>query len=328
MKQINDNKISGVIKIYSQGGPEVLVYEEEFVGDPAANQILLKQEAIGVNFVDTMFRNGTFPITKFPMGAGVEASGIIESVGKDITHFKAGDRVAYHHAIGAYAERRLVYADNLVHLPDEISFEIAAALQAKGLTANVLLKIAYQVKKGDILLVHAAAGGVGSLLSKWAKSLGAMVIGTVGSEMKKKQLAGLDGAIALDTENLAERVLQITGGQKIDALYDGVGAATFGKSIELIKHGGTAVLFGYASGFPNVNQTILDQNHISFVSPDIGRYIQSHQHLEILSSEVYKEYLKGTFGEINPTRFPLAEAEEVHRKLENRKTTGASILIP
>jgi NADPH:quinone reductase len=328
MKKINDNSTSGVIKMYSQGGSEVLVYEEEVVGNPAANQILLKHEAIGVNFVDIMFRNGTFPVTKFPTGAGVEASGIIEAVGKDITNFKTGDRVAYHHAMGAYAGRRLVSADNLVHLPDEISYETAAALHAKGLTANVLLNIVYKVKKGDILLVHAAAGGVGSLLSKWAKSLGATVISTVGSEEKKKQLVGLDGVIALDTENVVERVLQITGGQKIDVLYDGVGAATFGRSVELIKPGGTAILFGYASGFPKVDQNILIQNQIRFVSPDIGRYIQSHQHLEDLSAEVYKQYLRGTFGEINPNRFPLAEAAEVHRKLENRKTTGATILIP
>lgn len=328
MKESINNIVSGVIKMYKQGPPEVLQYEEEIVGAPAPGQILIKHAAIGVNYVDTQFRSGTFPVSQLPLGAGVEAAGTVEAVGSGVTRFKAGDRVAYHHAMGAYAQRRVMGTNNLVHLPDGISFETAAALQAKGLTTNVLVSLVYQVKKGDILLVHAAAGGVGSLLTKWAKSLGAIVIGTVGTREKKALLADLDGAIVLGEEDLTERVLAITGGRQVDVLYDGVGAATFTRSIGLVRNGGNAVLFGFASGFPNIDQESLRQKQIQFTSPDIGRYIRSQQHLEQLSAEVYQKYEEGTFGEFNPTRFPLSSAADVHRKLENRETTGAVILVP
>lgn len=318
---------SGVIRIERQGSPSVLEYGLEEIGTPDANQVVLSQKAIALNFIDVMFRNGSFPISHFPATIGVEAAGIVESVGENVKEFSAGDRVGYFFSLGAYAERRIINASDLIKLPEGIPFDQAAAIMAKGLTARMLIKQAYPVKEGDTILVHAAAGGVGSLVSRWAKALGATVIGTVGSSSKKSYALshGIDHIISLDEGNLSESILNFTNGKGIDAVFDGVGKATFNESLNVVKNGGTIVLFGSSSGTPTIDDKILNAKKINLVQPTLGSYLPNKESFQQAASEMFDALRSGILGEINPTIYPLSEAAKAHQDLESGNTKGSVI---
>ncbi|GAA4339198.1 quinone oxidoreductase [Mucilaginibacter gynuensis] len=323
-------KESGVVRIKRQGPPSVLEFTTEIVGQPAHNQVLIRQESIGLNYVDTMFRSGVFPLSTLPATIGVEAAGVVEAVGLQVQDFKVGDHVAYYFSLGAYAERRLINAREIVKVPSDISFDHAASLMAKGLTARMLIKQAYPVKEGDTVLVHAAAGGVGSLISALAKSKGATVIGTVGNVFKKEIAlkAGLDHVIATDTEDFPSAVRSITNGKGVNVVYDGVGASTFDQSIDLILPGGSIILYGASSGAPQINQTTLQKLGISFLRPSLGNYLPDRPYLELATAEVFSALRAGVFGDLKPTVYSLADAEKAHSDLESRKTTGPVVFHP
>lgn len=321
---------SGVIRINRQGPPSVLEYTSETVGKPANNQVLIRHSAIALNFVDVMFRNGTFPLNHLPATIGVEAAGIVEAVGSEANEWAVGDRVGYYFSLGAYSEKRLINKNELIRLPQDISFDQAASLMAKGLTTRMLVKQAYAVQPGDVVLVHAAAGGVGSLVSRWAKSLGATVIGTVGSASKKAlaESQGIDLVIALDSENIAEQVNAMTNGMGVDAVFDGVGKATFGKSVALVKQNGHIVLYGTASGSPQIDADFLASRNISLVQPSVGQYLPDKQSLDLAVGELFEAVRTGVLGEINPTIYPLSEVSRAHDDLEASRTTGSVIFHP
>ncbi|MCF0064637.1 quinone oxidoreductase [Dyadobacter chenwenxiniae] len=327
---MNATDKSGVVQISKQGPPSVLEYTNEIVGNPGNNQVLIRQKAIALNFVDVMFRNGTFPLNHFPATIGVEAAGVVEAVGTGANEWNVGDRVGYYFALGAYAEKRLINKDQLIKLPDDISFDQAASLMAKGLTARMLVKQAYAVQPGDVVLVHAAAGGVGSLVSRWAKSLGAVVIGTVGNASKKAlaESQGIDLVIALDSQDLAEQVGSITNGLGVDAVFDGVGKATFSKSAPLVKRNGHIVLYGNASGSPHIDADFLASKNISLIRPSVGEYLPDKHSLDFAVGELFEAVRTGVFGDIKPTIYSLSEVFRAHDDLEATRTTGSVILHP
>lgn len=318
---------SGVIQMKKQGSPSVLEFVSTIIAEPAANQVVLRQEAIALNFVDIMFRNGNFPLNNFPATIGVEAVGVIEKTGEGVTDFAFGDRVGYFFSLGAYAERRLINASDLIRLPDNMSFDEAASMMAKGLTARMLIKQAYSVKKGDIVLVHAAAGGVGSLVSKWAKTLGATVIGTVGSTGKKNYALshGIDHVVVLDSEDMVKEVNHFTENKGVDVVFDGVGKATFSQSLTLLKNGGTMVLFGSSSGEPAIDKSFLDKNSIKLIRPSVGNYLNDAESIKLASEDMFDAFGKGIFGTINPTIYNLRDASKAHQDLEAGITKGSVI---
>jgi len=321
------NNESGMIRMHKQGAPSVLEYGTAMIDNPSASQVVLRQEAIALNFVDVMFRNGSFPINEFPATIGVEAAGIIESVGENVTDFQAGDRVGYFFSLGAYTERRLINDSELIKLPEDVSFDQAASIMAKGLTARMLIKQAYSVKQGDVILVHAAAGGVGSLVSRWAKALGATVIGTIGSNNKRAQAVanGIDHVIALDTEDLVESVRSFTRGTGVDAVFDGVGKATFKSSLEVIKDKGTFILFGSSSGTPEIDNEALSVKKITLVRPALNNYLPDRASVDVATADVFEALRNGILGNINPTIYPLADAAKAHQDLESGSTKGSVI---
>lgn len=318
---------SGAIIIDRQGAPSVLKYAGIIVGEPKSSEVLLQHEAVALNFVDVMFRNGTFPLRSFPATIGVEAAGVVQAVGDAVTGFKVGDRVAYFFSLGAYAEQRLISANDLIKLPDDISFDQAAAILAKGLTARMLIREAYPLKSGDVILVHAAAGGVGSLVSRWAKALGATVIGTVGNAAKKEVAMrhGIDHVVALDSDDLEKVVRSVTHGEGVDAVYDGVGKATFGRSLALTKSGASIILYGTASGEPEISSAQLERRAIKLVRPALGNYLPNRETVEQAAAEVFEALRAGIFGDIKPTVYPLAQAAQAHQDLESGQTTGSII---
>ena len=322
---------SGAISINRQGDSSVLTYSQEVPGEPGPGEVKIRQEAIGLNFVDTYFRSGMFPVKTFPYVPGIEAAGVIEATGPWVTDFKVGDRVAYHFIPGAYAEVRVIGTHQLVHVPDDVSLEEAAAIMVKGFTARMLVKETYKVKRGDVVLVHAAAGGVGSLVSKWAKALGATVIGTVGSE-GKKQIAfenGADHVFLTHCEGFAKSVLEITGGRGVDVVYDGVGKDTFSESIGLIKKGGKIVLYGSSSGQPeHIDHAALRARSINMLTPVLNAYISDYDSLHLFASDTFAALQSGIFGKLSITRYTLSHAATAHKDMESRETIGSVIMIP
>jgi NADPH2:quinone reductase len=329
MEAFSTGTPTGVVYMQAPGPPSVLVYGQEKVGAPGPGQVRVRQAAVGVNFVDTYFRNGSFKVASFPFVPGVEAAGTIEAVGPGVTGFRVGDRVAYHFVVGAYAEVRLMPINGLVHLPAGITLTQAAAVTTKGLMAWALLRRIYPVQDGTVVLVHAAGGGVGSLTARWARALGAMVIGTVGTAAKLPVVQPhLDYAIATDQEDFAARVLEITGGQGVDVVYDGVGQATFAASAPVVKPGGTLVLYGSSSGRPQpLAPAVLAQRQLTVVSPVLGTYLSTQATLEQAAAEVYAALQQGWFGELTTQPYPLAEAAQAHADLEARRTTGSVLLL-
>lgn len=320
----------GLVRINKQGPPAVLEYTTATIGDPKANEVVISQKAIALNFVDILFRNGSFPLNQLPATIGVEAAGIVEAVGSEVKNWAIGDRAGYYFSLGAYAEKRIINKDELIRLPEDITFDQAASLMAKGLTARMLVKEAYAVRPGDFVLVHAAAGGVGSLVSRWAKSLGGKVIGTVGNESKKAkvQSQGIDLVVALYSDDLTEQINLFTKGQGVQVVYDGVGKATFDISTELVKQGGHIVLYGNASGNPQIDAGYLASKEIKLVRPSLGQYLPDRQHIENAAAELFEAFRTGVFGDMKPTIYPLSQVSQAHQDLEASRTTGSVIFHP
>ena len=319
------------IRLHAHGGPEVMKWEEVVVGAPGANEVRLKTTAIGLNFIDTYHRSGLYPIP-LPSGLGLESAGIVEALGANVTDLKIGDRVACASApIGAYSETRLMPADKLVKIPAGVSDQQAASMMLKGMTAQYLIRRTFRVKPGDTILMHAAAGGVGSIVCQWAKHLGATVIGTVGSEAKVAlaRSYGCDHVINYATEDFVARVAEITGGKKCNVVYDGVGKDTFLKSLDCARPLGTVVIFGNASGaVPPFDLGQLAVKGSLFVTrPMLASYTGTRDDLVATANDLFDVVARGIVKiEINQT-YALKDAGEAHRDLEARKTTGSTVLI-
>lgn len=320
------------IRIHQAGGPEVLCWEAVTVAAPAVGEATVRQYAVGLNFIDVYHRTGLYPLP-LPSGLGLEAAGIVEAIGPGVSEVKVGDRVAYAGGpIGAYAEVRNMPAHRLLKLPESISFNTAAAMMLQGLTAAYLLRKTYRVQPGDAVLIHAAAGGVGLIACQWAKALGATVIGTVGSAAKGElaKAHGCDHVINYRTENFTQRVRDITGGEGVPVVYDGVGKDTFIGSLDCLRPLGLMVSYGNASGpVPPLDLGLLSQKGSLFITrPTIMSYTAKRADLEALGAELFEMVGSGQVKiEINQT-YPLAEAAQAHRDLEARLTTGSTILLP
>jgi len=319
------------IRFHKQGGPEVLQVDDVPVGDPGPGQVRIRHTAIGVNFVDTYQRSGLYPM-QTPAIAGNEGAGVVEAVGKGVKELKVGDRVAYTGLPGSYCEARVVPADRMVKLPKGISDEQAASMMLKGLTVHYLIHSTYKVKKGDTVLWHAAAGGVGSIATQWLKKLGVNTIGTVGSE-EKAQLARAHGCkyvINYSTENFVEKVKEITKGKKVPVVYDSVGKSTWEGSLESLQPRGLIVSFGNASGpVPPVNLGILSSKGSLYVTrPTLATYIAARADLVKRSNDLFNVVKSGKVKIETTARYKLADAANAHRDLEGRKTTGSVVLIP
>ena len=317
------------IRIHETGGPEVLSWEEVELGQPGPGQARIRQEAAGLNFIDVYHRIGLYP-QQIPFTPGVEGAGTVEAVGEGITNVKMGDRVAYAGPVGGYAEERLIDADRLVKLPDDIAFEQAAGMMLQGMTAQMLLRAVYSVKSGDTILVHAAAGGVGLILCQWASALGATVIGTVSTE-EKAELARAHGChhpILYTRQDFVAEVDKLTAGQKLPVVYDSVGKDTFMQSLDCLRPRGLMVSFGNASGpVDPISPLILSQKGSLFLTrPSLFHYIATRPELERSATELFNIVRSGKVKIEIRQRFPLKEAAEAHRALEARKTSGSTIL--
>ncbi|KOY61727.1 quinone oxidoreductase [Photorhabdus heterorhabditis] len=323
------------IEFSTTGGPETLKYCEFTPVDPANNEVQIENRAIGINYIDTYIRSGLYPPAQLPSGLGTEAAGVVTKVGSAVTTLKVGDRVVYAQStLGAYSEVHNVAENKVTVLPDTISFEQAAASFLKGLTVYYLLRRTYKIQPGEIFLFHAAAGGVGLIACQWAKTLGAKLIGTVGSD-EKAQLAKNAGAwqvINYNRENIVERVHEITHDEKVGVVYDSVGKSTWLDSLDCLKRHGLMVSFGNASGpVTGVDLGILNQKGSLFVTrPSIAGYISTREELDEASKELFDLIASGKINVDVPEnqKFPLSEATRAHQILESRATQGSSLLIP
>ena len=320
------------IRVHRHGGPDVLTYEDVDIGQPGPGEVRVRNRAIGLNFVDIYFRTGEYAPPALPLIPGNEGAGEIIAVGEGVSGFAPGDRVAYVETLGAYAEERIVPAHFVVHLPDAIDFETGAAMMLKGLTAQYLLRRTFRVEAGHTILVHAAAGGVGLILTQWAKHLGAIVIGTVGSP-EKAELAlanGCDHVIDYSREDFAARVKEITKGEGCHVVYDGVGKATFPASLDCLRPFGTFVSYGTASGsIPPFDIMLLMQKGSLFATWQLlFHHLARREDVVAMSEDLFNVVLSGAVKIPVHTSMPLAEVAEAHRRLEARQTTGATVLIP
>jgi NADPH2:quinone reductase len=321
------------IQIDRNGGPEVMQWVEVEVGAPGPGTARIRHTAIGVNFVDIYFRKGVYkPPGGFPLINGQEAAGVVTAVGDGVIGLKPGDRVVYQGVVGAYAEERLVPADKLVKLPEDLDDTIAAASYLKGLTVQCLLRRTFRVERGHTILFHAAAGGVGSIACQWAQALGATVIGTVGSD-EKADLAranGCDHVINYAKEDFVARVKEITGGEGVEVVYDSIGKDTFPGSLDCLKPLGMWVSFGQSSGLPpEFPISALQQRGSLFATrPTVSTYVAKRPALEASAHELF-DALRSGIVKVSVTRkLPLKDAAEAHRAIEARETTGATVLLP
>jgi NADPH2:quinone reductase len=319
------------IRFHRQGGPEVLQLDDVQVGDPGPGQVRIRHTAIGVNFVDTYQRSGLYPM-QTPAIAGNEGAGVVEALGPGVKELKKGDRVAYTGLPGSYCDVRVVPADRMVKVPKGISDEAAASMMLKGMTVHYLIFSTYKVKKGDTVLWHAAAGGVGLIACQWLKKLGVTVIGTVGSEEKAKlaKAHGCKHVINYSTENFVERVKEITKGKKVPVVYDSVGKTTWEGSLDCLQPRGLMVSFGNASGpVAPVNLGILSSKGSLYVTrPTLATYIAARADLVKRSSDLFNAVKSGKVKIETTARYKLADAANAHRDLEGRRTTGSVVLIP
>jgi NADPH:quinone reductase len=319
------------IRFHKTGGPEVLVWEEVKVGKPGAGEARIRHTAVGLNFVDIYNRAGVYP-APLPSGLGSEGAGVVEEVGSGVTDLKPGDRVAYGSSpLGAYAEERLIPADRLIKLPDGIDDKTAAAMMLKGLTTQYLIRQTYRIKAGETILLHAAAGGVGLILSQWAKHLGVTVIGTVGSDEKAKlaQAHGCAHTINYAREDFVKRVEELTGGKKVPVVYDSVGKDTFMKSLDCLAPLGYLVLFGASSGNVDpLNLGLLAQKGSLYVTrPTLNTYGAKRENLVAMAKELFEVVQSGAVKiEVHQT-YPLKDAAKAHADLAARKTTGSTVLL-
>jgi NADPH2:quinone reductase len=319
------------IRFHKPGGPEVLAYEDVSVGNPGPDEARVKNNAIGLNFIDTYHRSGLYPLT-MPSGVGLEAAGVVEAVGSNVTWVKAGDRVAYAGGPpGAYSEVRLIPAHRLVKIPDGISDQTAAAAMLKGLTVQYLIRRTYKVQAGQTVLFHAAAGGVGLIAGQWLKALGVNAIGTAGSEEKAKlaKAHGYAHTIVYTKEEFAPRVKEITGGKGVPVVYDSVGKDTFTGSLDSLEPRGMLVVFGNGSGpVTGVDVNVLAKGSYYLSRPTLMTYTAKREELEESAAELFDVIKSGKVKiEINQT-YALKDAAQAHRDLESRKTTGSTVLVP
>lgn len=320
------------IRIQRTGGPEVLVGESVEVSEPGPGEARVRHYAVGLNYIDVYHRSGLYPVA-LPSGIGLEGAGVVEAVGPGVAVVAPGDRVAYAGGpLGAYADVRLIPADRLVRLPDAIGFETGAAMMLQGMTAQYLLRRTYRVTAGDTILVHAAAGGVGLIVCQWAKSLGASVIGTVGSDAKADlaRAHGCDHPIVYTREDFVARVREITGGEGVPVVYDSIGRDTFEQSLDCLRPLGMMVSFGNASGpVPPVDIGILGRKGSLFLTrPSLFAYAARRADLEAMAADLFAVVGSGRVRiEVNQ-RYPLADAAAAHRDLEARRTTGSTVLLP
>jgi NADPH2:quinone reductase len=321
------------IVVHEIGGPEVLKFEDVEVPAPGPGQALVRHRAVGLNFVDIYVRSGVYPAPSLPYTPGTEGAGVVEAVGPNVNEVRVGDRVAYVGGpLGSYSEARVMPARALVKLPDKIDEKTAAAAMLKGLTAEYLVNSTYEVKAGDTILLHAAAGGTGLILSQWAKHLGATVIGTVGSDEKAKIAAahGCAHTINYSREDFVARVNEITGGKKVPVVYDSVGQTTFMKSLDCLQPRGLMVSFGQASGVvPPFSINILSgKGSLYLTRPTLATYTARREDLEAAARKLFEVLASGAVRcEVKRT-FKLADAAAAHRALGDRETTGSSILLP
>jgi NADPH:quinone reductase len=320
------------IRIHEYGGVDKMKWESVDVGAPGQGEIRVKHKAIGFNYIDTYFRSGLYKFPHLPHVLGTEGSGDIVAVGPGVTDLKVGDRVAYANPPGAYIEERLMPAARAVKLPDTISYETAAAMMLQGMTVRYLLRETYKVGPGTVMLLHAAAGGVGLIACQWAKHLGATIIGTVGSEEKGKlaKAHGCTHIINYAKENFVERVKEITNGQLCDVVYDGVGKDTFPGSLDCLKPRHLWVSFGNSSGpVPPIDIGILNSKGSLFATrPTLMHYTATRPDLLASANDLFDVVARGAVKiEINQ-RYPLKEAAQCHTDVQARKTTGSTILIP
>ncbi len=318
------------IRIEQNGGPEVLKWASVELPAPLDNEVTIRQKAVGLNFIDIYFRNGLYS-NPLPHGLGFEAAGVVEAVGRSVTHLKVGDRVAYGQSpLGAYAQARNVPADRVVRIPDAVSFEQAAALMLKGLTCWYLLRQTYRVHEGQTILFHAAAGGVGLYACQWARALGVKLIGTVSSP-EKAQLAKEHGAwevIDYSREDIVQRVLELTDGQKVPVVYDGVGKDTWERSLDCLQPRGLMVSFGNASGpVTGVNLgTLAAKGSLYVTRPVLGAYVPTQQAMQEAADELFDLVVQGKIKVLIGQRFPLEQVAQAHEALAARRTTGSTVL--
>ncbi len=320
------------IRIHKAGPASVLKWQETEVGKPKKGELLIRNTAVGLNFIDTYHRKGLYPIST-PFTPGVEGAGIVEAVGRGVTKPKVGDRVAYcSDPPGSYAEQRIFPAERAIKIPNGISDEQAASMMLKGLTAAMLLKRIYKPAKGDTVLIHAAAGGVGLILCQWAKHLGATVIGTTGSR-KKASLAranGCDHPIIYTEKDFVQQVQRLTKGEGVPVVYDGVGKNTYPGSLDCLRSRGMWITFGNASGPvpPVAPLTLLQKGSLFMTRPMLNHYIATTEELTSLARELFSVVRKGAVKIQVNQHYALKDAAKAHRDLEQRKTTGSTVLIP
>ncbi|WP_422648963.1 NADPH2:quinone reductase [Cupriavidus sp. H18C1] len=324
--------MSKAIRIFENGGPEVMQWVDVEVGEPGPGEIRIRQEAVGLNYIDVYFRTGLYK-QPLPGGIGMEGAGVVEAVGQGVTHLSVGDRVAYAgRPTGAYAQVRVMPADIVVKLPDDISFEQAAAMMLQGMTVQYLVRDTYRVQPGDTVLLHAAAGGIGLIASQWLKALGATVIGTVGNDDKAAlaRAHGCDHTIVYTRESFLARVKEITGGKGVAVVYDSIGKDTFNDSLDCLAPRGTMVSFGNASGpVPPVDISVLGaKGSLKLTRPTIMTYVTQRDLLEPMAAELFDIVRSGKVRIEVRQRYPLSEVAQAHRELEARKTTGSTVLIP
>jgi NADPH2:quinone reductase len=321
------------IQFSQHGGPEVLQLVEFEPAAPGPQQVRVRNHAIGLNFIDTYFRSGLYSPPSLPSGLGAQAAGVVEAVGEGVTRLKVGDRVAYGTGpLGAYSEVHTLPEANLVKLPDDISFEQAAAVMLKGLTVQYLLKQTYVVRPGDVILFHAAAGGVGSLACQWAKALGAKLIGTVSSAEKAERAKALGAWETIDysREDVAKRVLELTDGKKCPVVYDGVGADTWLTSLDCLQPRGLMVSFGNASGaVSGVNLGILSQKGSLYVTrPTLATYANNAENTQAMADDLFAMIGSGKLVVDIQQRYALSEAAKAQEALSARRTVGSTVLLP
>ena len=323
----------GAIRVQQTGGPDVLTYANVDVPDPGSGEVRIRHHACGVNFIDVYYRTGLYPPPGgLPFILGAEGAGEVVAVGPGVSTVKSGDRVAYSGNVGSYATERIYPADRVVGLPEAISYEQAAGMMLKGMTARYLLRRTFRVERGHTVLVHAAAGGVGLLLSQWAKHLGATVIGTTGSA-EKAELArrnGADHTILYSSEDWVKRVSEITDGRKCDVVYDGVGRATYPGSLDCLRPLGMWVSFGNASGpvEPVPILSLMQRGSLYATRPSLTHYIAKREDLVDTANDLFDVVASGAVKVPVNQRFPLREARAAHEALESRRTTGSTVLIP
>ena len=319
------------IRIHSNGGPEVLQWEEVEVAEPKTGEAIVRQVAAGLNFIDVYFRTGLYKVPTFPSAIGNEGAGVVEAVGDGVTEVAVGDRVAYCMSLGSYTQRRLIPAKQLVKIPRGITEEQAAAAMLKGCTVQYLIRQTYPVQAGETVLFHAAAGGCGLIACQWLKHLGVRVIGTVGTA-EKADLArahGCDHPIVYTEENFVDRVKELTDGRGVPVVYDSVGRDTFNDSLECLQPRGLMVSFGNASGAvePFAPALLAAKGSLFLTRPTLATYTATRADLEKTSADLFSVLSSGAVkAEVNQT-YPLENAAQAHRDLEARKTTGSTILL-